>query len=521
MADWANGYVTELGYTHGYYRELSPLAIRFALHCAGYAAPAADNFDYCELGFGQGVSLNFHAAAHPDSRFVGADINPAHVASARELVEASGATLTLHDAGFADLLALGDSRDALPQFDYIGVHGVWSWISADNQASLVELVRRHLKPGGVLYLSYNCLPGWAAAAPLRHLIVEQARRAGHTGVTERFDDGLAFAQKLAATGLGYFAPAQGLKDRLDGMARQNRNYLVHEYMNRDWRSMHFAEVAEVLGAAHLGFAASASPIEQIDSLRVPAAGLDVLKDISDPIHRQTVRDYLVNQQFRKDLFVRGPRPLTTAQQKRLLDATWFVAQRPLDRLVADDGDAARRGLPEPLRRELADALAQDGGRAHTLAELTAACPNASQALLRQALMVLVSSGDLAVAQDPQTALAARVHCDGLNQLIAGRAGEGQEIGYLCSPVSGGAVPVGAMTQLMLAAAQRTGSLNIDQLAHAALDHLRALGQRVVTGGKTCQTVDDNLQALRRIATEFVERDLALLKPLGVATGVSA
>ena len=46
--------------------------------------------------------------------------------------------------------------------DFVGLHGVWSWISNANRAAVVEFLRRKLKPGGVLYISYNASPGWAA-----------------------------------------------------------------------------------------------------------------------------------------------------------------------------------------------------------------------------------------------------------------------------------------------------------------------------------------------------------------------
>ena len=109
MADWAAGYVTEVNYTQGYYRELSPLAMQFALTCAGFKAPALDKFSYCELGFGQGLSLNFHAAVHGEAgHFFGADINPAHVAIARETATLSQATLDVCDQSFAELLARND-----------------------------------------------------------------------------------------------------------------------------------------------------------------------------------------------------------------------------------------------------------------------------------------------------------------------------------------------------------------------------------------------------------------------------
>jgi hypothetical protein len=46
------------------------------------------------------------------------------------------------------------------------------WISHDNRQVLVDFVRRKLKVGGVMYISYNTLPGWAAFAPMRHLMTK-------------------------------------------------------------------------------------------------------------------------------------------------------------------------------------------------------------------------------------------------------------------------------------------------------------------------------------------------------------
>ena len=65
--------------------------------------------------------------------------------------------------------------------DYVGLHGIWSWISDENRAVIVDFVRRKLKVGGVLYVSYNTQPGWAAMVPLRDLFVEHAAVMGAPG----------------------------------------------------------------------------------------------------------------------------------------------------------------------------------------------------------------------------------------------------------------------------------------------------------------------------------------------------
>jgi len=61
MTDWTAGYVADIGYTYGYYQELNPARAKLALLNAGLKAPSTQAA--CELGFGQGLSINLHAAA--------------------------------------------------------------------------------------------------------------------------------------------------------------------------------------------------------------------------------------------------------------------------------------------------------------------------------------------------------------------------------------------------------------------------------------------------------------------------
>ena len=194
---WNEGYFTEGTYTYGYYRELSPAWQRFCLLANGYeiSEPGPDSV-HCELGFGQGVSINVHAAAVP-GRYTGTDFNPSHARHANLLNNASGAKADLRDLSFAEML---ESKD-MPQFDSIGMHGVWTWISQDNQKKIVEFVRRYLKPGGVFYNSYNCFPGWAQNHPIRELLTmpDIYARSGNNAA-ERITNALAFAETAVRNG---------------------------------------------------------------------------------------------------------------------------------------------------------------------------------------------------------------------------------------------------------------------------------------------------------------------------------
>src|SRR5271154_3160668 len=155
MSDWTEGYQEGIGYCHGYYPYLNPLRLQLAFLNAGLVAPAV--LSACELGFGQGESMNLHAAASTTQWF-GTDFNPAHASFAQELAAASGAAANFFDQPFIDFCGRAD----LPNFDFIGMHGVWSWISDQNRSIIVDFIRRKLKAGGVLYISSNPPPANAA-----------------------------------------------------------------------------------------------------------------------------------------------------------------------------------------------------------------------------------------------------------------------------------------------------------------------------------------------------------------------
>ncbi|RYZ90024.1 MAG: methyltransferase, partial [Moraxellaceae bacterium] len=84
--DWTAGYVSDVEYTAGFYTEQAPGLLNFACILNGVEpVDTSKSFNYCELGFGRGLTVNVLAAANPQGRFYAADFNPAHVAGARQL----------------------------------------------------------------------------------------------------------------------------------------------------------------------------------------------------------------------------------------------------------------------------------------------------------------------------------------------------------------------------------------------------------------------------------------------------
>jgi SAM-dependent methyltransferase len=229
VGDRAEGYVTELPYTLGYYPELNPRRINETLTAAGFGAVSIHRA--CELGFGRGLSLAIHAIAG-DAEWWGNDLLPAHVEEVRELTRDLPGRPEVFDQTFVEFC----SRDDLPNFDFIAMHGVWSWISEDNRRVIKEFIDRKLRSGGVLYLSYNTRQGWASVLPLRDFLVSEAARPALAGrpLTERIEAALIAAQQVVARDLPPARDDPTFEKHLRTIRGKAKSYLAHEYFNRDW-----------------------------------------------------------------------------------------------------------------------------------------------------------------------------------------------------------------------------------------------------------------------------------------------
>lgn len=511
MDDWNAGYRTEIDYTHGYYPELNPLHITLAFLKAGLAMPRVGTA--CELGFGQGLSVNVHAAA-AITEWHGTDFNPSQAAFAQELASVSGAKATLQDDAFEAFA----TREDLPDFDFIGLHGIWSWISDANRAVLVDFIRRKLKVGGVLYISYNTQPGWAAFGPMRHLMAQHAEVMGAEGggILSRVEGAIGFADKLLKTNPTYARANPAVAERIEKLKSQNRQYLVHEYFNAHWQPMPFADMADWLAPAKLQFACSASYPDHVDSINLTGDQKTLLQEIPDPVFRESVRDFMVNRQFRKDYWVKGVRKANVIEQAETLKDTRILLTTPRDQVALTlNGALGEATLAERIYAPILDQLADHKPKTLGQLEKALAEQGVRMSHLLEAALLLAGTKQIALVQEDDIIRKARKHTDALNTRLMSLARSSQEISYLASPVTGGGVSVNRFEQLFLLA-YKQGQKQPEAWARFVWQLLSSQGQKLVKAGKTLDAADDNVKELTEQATTFAEQRLPILKALQVA-----
>lgn len=505
--NWAEGYVADIGYTHDFYRELTPALQRFALLSRGIEAGGdASRFTYCDLGCGHGFSSILLAAAHPDSEFHANDILPSHIAYARKLARETGtANAFFYDDSFEDF-----GKRSLPAFDVIALHGVYSWISEENRRHIIDFIARHLKVGGLVYISYNCHPGWSAISPLRELMMIFSGNPADP-ILPRVDQALAKIQRLFDTNSAYAQANPGLKQRFESILRQSRPYIAHEYFNRDWTVFHHADVAAELHRAKVDFATTVQMIDHLDSFNLTPDQQKFLNDTPNTDHREVLHDFIVNRQFRRDLYAKGGLPIDVAERdERIAGIRFALTTMPADIPRTLTTTLGAHNVNPAVFDPLLTAFMQ-GPRSIRQLQQEAGTRELTFPVLLETIIILVAGNHLQPCLDAAGEAARRKRTAAFNTAVMLRAHTSDELGFLASPVTGGGFHINRFEQLFLLARERR---HADPPA-LVMEVLLARNEGLKREGKLLRTTEENLAYLRERHADFLRR-LPLLQHLGIA-----
>lgn len=363
QANWTRGYRADSEYTFGIYPFLNPDTLLLTLALQGLR-PAADivstgdedgrRLVYCELGCGQGLTLNLMAARDPDGSYHGVDYNPNQVRNARSFAAAAGIrNVNFAEESFADL----DKYD-IPDCDVIVLHGVWSWIDSQMQECIIQFIRRKLKPGGVLFVSYNCAVGRSSDNPMRKLLMAAERGSAAQGRDARVTDAIAVSQKLADAGAQYFQATPTATERLKGLADHEPAYLEQEYLNCAWQNYFHDEVAAAMSEAKLNYVGSANMANNKLEMALPSEAIEFAGRFSAVSDHELLKDIWTNNTFRQDIYVRGVQQISPVEMGKLLENLYFSLARRREDCVMDvqvPGGMAK--IPEKPYIAILDALA--------------------------------------------------------------------------------------------------------------------------------------------------------------------
>ena len=500
--DWKHGYFAENGYTFGFYEETTPARLAWAATLQGYRANL-DQFRYLDLGCGQGLNLVLLAALYPSAEFVGVDFMPEHIAHGRQLAEQAGLKNITFIEG--DFIELAKDPTALGEFDYAIAHGITTWVSLEVRQAIFALTQAVLKPGGLMYNSYNTYPGWLHTDPFIHMVHQyQKSLDGHKALEASKD----LFTRLFQTGSSIKNNLTSLANRLEEMSRQNLTYLVHEYNNMGSKPVYSSEMLESAKSYKLNLIGSATLSEVFEAL-YPAPLRALIQQESDPITREVVRDLAITQSFRRDIYGKGATKLWSVQKLQTIREQRFIVREghplpPEDQQFSWLAGTMKVSGNREEFRKIIDVFSIQGA---SLGEAMTRLKEADLPTMVRKVSLLLQGGWLAL--EGRTGQS-EVHK--LNRTMARAVMLGAPYQYLCTPKIQSTMGIGDIDFLMIAQASKGETAAT--LGQKLVQSMMALNKRFAQDGQAIQDPALMLTKATERAEGFLKERLKRYEKLG-------
>jgi SAM-dependent methyltransferase len=511
MARWDHGYVTDLAYTTNAFQEATPAWLTACSILLGYRPPdLTAPFRYADLGCGNGLNALITAATNPDADVWGFDFNPTHVENARGTAARAGLTnVHFEEMSFEEL-----AGSVLEAFDIVVAHGVLSWISLENRRHLIAAIGHLLCPGGLAYLSYNTTPGWSGVEPIR-LLMRQLAEHDHQRTDQSAAGIFHIVNQLRTGEATFFRAHPGLAARLDEMRAQHPRYIAHEFLNRDWHPVMFAEVAEAMADTKTSYIGSATVMENVDAISVQEAILPVLRATRDPATRETIRDLASAKSFRRDLWRRGGEPLPDRERLALLDAMTLVwTGKPLEAEITFPGPIGVVTGQEEFYRPVLDAIR---GSPMTVGQLRAlpTLKGRQAGEFLQSTILMMGGGYAHPAWQHHRETRTRESSARLNVAIAERLRLGVDIPRIVAPFIGSSVAIDMMEGLVIAQLLDGDPDEVETLIDGVLSDLILSGRSMMRDGRPLTNPTESRALVGDMVRGVLARRLSLWRGLGV------
>ncbi|WP_151980925.1 class I SAM-dependent methyltransferase [Acinetobacter guerrae] len=303
------GYVVDVPYPTFVHRQMMPSWLTMLTQLEGIRGPDIEKpYRYLELGCAMGIQLHLNAAANPIGHFVGVDFNPQQLMVAEEGVQTTkNSNIEFIQADFESFL----EYDIEP-FDFIVTHGVWSWISEENQNFIIKIINKLLKKNGILYCSYMSHPGATGLTSIQKLMFEMSRNLNGDSA-KKAAQSLNLVRAIGNANAGLFRKIPSLTQELSELAQDKINYVAHDFLSEYWQPQHSADMIRQFGKIGLSYIASAGIMENLNRLTLPVEIQNIIKTLPLITLQETVKDISLNTLQRQDIYIKERQQLSQTE----------------------------------------------------------------------------------------------------------------------------------------------------------------------------------------------------------------
>ena len=290
-----------------------------------------------ELGASCGGNLIPQALYYPEATFTGIDLSGVQVQHGNEIIKSIGLTnVTLLEKDILDI------DESFGTFDYIIVHGIWSWVPDVVKDKILSICNKNLSDNGIAYVSYNTYPGWKRLEQLRDIMLYSEKRAKDQNLLERTLYTKNVLKMVADTMNSDERSRTQSNYKISNIHRvlnSSDYYVAHEYLetfNDPVYVSDFIERAQQQGCAYIGdevpqrsFISWLSE-DVADNIRALSNG--------NYIDKEQFYDYVYDTQFRMSL-------LTKQANESVINHDETVTMDILNSLYYVANSANEKGVP--------------------------------------------------------------------------------------------------------------------------------------------------------------------------------
>ena len=261
----------------------------------GLQSPNVETCKVLEIGCASGNNLLPMAEYLPNASFLGIDLSINQIAEGNKLLK----TLELSNIELRcqDVLDFNEET----KFDFIIVHGIYSWVPAPVQEKILAISKKNLSPDGVAYISYNVLPGWRMRGMIRDMMLYHA---------SKFPDNASKIQQAKSLLEFLSKSVQGdqnpygifLKSELELLRKQNDSYFFHEFLEENNFPVYFHEFSAAVNRNGLKYLGD-SDVRTMSTRDLTSEAQQLLTTTPSMIETEQYMDFLRNRMFRTSLIV--------------------------------------------------------------------------------------------------------------------------------------------------------------------------------------------------------------------------
>jgi methyltransferase domain protein len=291
-----------------------------------------------ELGASCGGNIVPQALYYPETTFTGIDLSGVQVKHGNDIINSIGLkNVTLLEKDILDI------DESFGTFDYIIVHGIWSWVPDVVKDKILSICNVNLSDNGIAYVSYNTYPGWKRLEQLRDIMLYSEKRAKDQDLLERTLYTKSVLKMVADTmNIDDRSRAQSAYkiNNIHNVLNSNDYYVAHEYLeafNDPVYVSDFIERARKQGCAYIGD-------EVLQRSFITWLADDVTNNIRTLSHdnyvdKEQFYDYVYDTQFRMSL-------LTKLPNEDKINHEETVTQDILNSLYYVGNSRNEKGVPE-------------------------------------------------------------------------------------------------------------------------------------------------------------------------------